>query len=573
MKSRIVALFAAMVAFCHLFLLGGCTPQQEDLIWPHGSPESTELLHRFDTLVSAVDQKMLVRQLYSLARQHPEDDELQWRVLICDAETRDGEEALRLQNRALALMDTSEYKYDYMRLQVNRAIASYPVDLYRRYMALLPLLDYFISIGDVNRQNFIYISLGTIFDRLHQPERACEMFLQPYKRLEARGVSNSLCYVIRRLSRQIYALGDHQHAYEMLTSIADEEVLQSDTLLHVEVLRSLFDMSTSVAEKDSISRLALRLVSGFPDEPEYGITHKVRAKYYLLQDQLDSAYSYMKVNVSPEHIRLYDVPGRYDSYKLMASLLSQMGQLDSAYYYLEKSNQMNDSLVSTHRNIMSEDISRSIAENDRKLLQAEERKQREHTIVYFLMDFALLLAILFAGYSFYKWRKNRHEALLKIQENERLKREMDQRSEKYATANVILAGQKNLLDSINELVNKEAQDNGQNVTRQVKNIIRSYISDTTSRDALSLEFEHDYPGLIDLIRATYPSLTPTDLKICIYSFIKLDTHQISHLLNILPESVKKSRQRVRKKLGISGVDITIEQHISDLYTSQQKHRS
>ncbi len=470
-------------------------------------------------------------------------------------------------------MDTTLYKYDYMRLQVMRAIATYPVDLYRRYMALLPLLDYFSSIGDVARVDYIYLSLGTIYDRLNQPERAYQMFLMLYKRLEHRGLSTTLGYVIRRLARQIYAMGEHQQAYDMLSSIEGAQVVQNDTMLHVEILRTLFDMTTSIPEKDSLSRMALCLMTNYPDEPQYGIVHKVRARYYLLQGQLDSAYQCMQVCVSPDHIQLNDMPGRYDSYQLMSNVFAQMGQLDSAYYYLQKSNSTNDSLISTHRHIMSQEISRSVAENDRRFHQEEVQKQREHRVVYILLDFSLLLALVFSAYSFHNWRKNRQDALKEMRENERLKKEMDQRSEKYATANVILADQKNLLDSINEIVSKDVPEDGQNVTRQLKNIIRSHSSDHTSWDALSLEFENDYPGLIDHIRSTYPSLTLTDLKVCIYSFTKLDTQHISRLLNILPESVKKSRQRVRKKLGISGLDITIAEHISNLYVNLQKRRS
>ena len=108
------------------------------------------------------------------------------------------------------------------------------------------------------------------------------------------------------------------------------------------------------------------------------------------------------------------------------------------------------------------------------------------------------------------------------------------------------------------------------MARQVKNIIRSHITDKTNWDAFSLEFESDYPGLLDLIRTSYPTLTPTDLKICIYVFSNLRTHQISRLLNILPDSVKKSRQRVRRKLGISHLDITIAEHIAQLYAQMQR---
>ncbi|MBO4642762.1 MAG: hypothetical protein J5661_07920 [Bacteroidaceae bacterium] len=524
-------------------------------------------------MIGPVDQETVVRELYRLSRKHPEDRVLRWRVFICDAETSGGEKALRLQDRALVMMDTTIFKYDYMRLQITRANALYPNDLFRRYLSLRSLLDYFTEIGDVARQYQIYFYLGTIFDRLNQHEKAYQVLLEPYKILESHGRSAYQCYLVRRIARQVYAMGNHQEAYDMLREIVDDAMVQRDTTLHIDILRTLCEFTPTLEEKDDFSRRALQMAQKYPeDHLQYALCSKTRGKYFLSTGQLDSAYHHLQVAVQPSLIQIFDFPGRYDSYKSMATLFALQNQTDSAYYYMEKSNEMNDSLVSTLQNIVSEEIIRSIADNEKEVRRVEIRNKRERVILNLFWNLALIITIIIAFYNFYNWRKNRKETLRKIHENERLKKEMGQRKEKYATANIILADQKNALNTINQIVSNETSDGDKNVVRQVKNIIRHHITDETNWDTFSLELENDYPGLLNMISTTYPTLTPTDLKICVYALSNLNTHQISRLLNILPDSVKKSRQRVRRKLGINYLDITIAQHISDLY-DQMKNKN
>ena len=52
----------------------------------------------------------------------------------------------------------------------------------------------------------------------------------------------------------------------------------------------------------------------------------------------------------------------------------------------------------------------------------------------------------------------------------------------------------------------------------------------------------------------HPVLTDYDVRLCAYIVAGADNKQISMLLNILPESLKKSRTRLRKKLGIGAGD-------------------
>lgn len=77
----------------------------------------------------------------------------------------------------------------------------------------------------------------------------------------------------------------------------------------------------------------------------------------------------------------------------------------------------------------------------------------------------------------------------------------------------------------------------------------------------------DWRSLMDLINQTYRSfdefisdnsygLTPTEIQYCYLSFLKLDISSEAILLNINPESISKRRLRIRQKLGYVGSEVS-----------------
>lgn len=75
--------------------------------------------------------------------------------------------------------------------------------------------------------------------------------------------------------------------------------------------------------------------------------------------------------------------------------------------------------------------------------------------------------------------------------------------------------------------------------------------------AFQLKFNQTYPNFISHLYNQFPQLTQQDTIIISAIFINLDTHQLSLILGISPESVRKSKYRLKQKLSIGRhVDLT-----------------
>ncbi len=69
-------------------------------------------------------------------------------------------------------------------------------------------------------------------------------------------------------------------------------------------------------------------------------------------------------------------------------------------------------------------------------------------------------------------------------------------------------------------------------------------------DHLLLELERSNEGFQQQLRLRFPGLTAYEIRLCTYLKSNLSTKEIATLFNITPDSVKKAKHRLRKKLDI-----------------------
>jgi DNA-binding response OmpR family regulator/DNA-binding CsgD family transcriptional regulator len=87
-----------------------------------------------------------------------------------------------------------------------------------------------------------------------------------------------------------------------------------------------------------------------------------------------------------------------------------------------------------------------------------------------------------------------------------------------------------------------------------------------SLTAFQLKFNQTYPNFTSHLFTQFPQLTQQDAIIISSIFINLNTNQLSVILGISPESVRKSKYRLKKKLGIEK-DADLIQFIHELNVS------
>lgn len=87
--------------------------------------------------------------------------------------------------------------------------------------------------------------------------------------------------------------------------------------------------------------------------------------------------------------------------------------------------------------------------------------------------------------------------------------------------------------------------------RTIDTQIKYHLQDVTNWYAFKEAFEKIHPTFFQKLKNKYPNLSEHELRFCAFACSGLDSKQIAIILNIQIESIRKIRQRLRKKPGLN----------------------
>lgn len=218
-------------------------------------------------------------------------------------------------------------------------------------------------------------------------------------------------------------------------------------------------------------------------------------------------------------------------------------------------------------------VERSLQDRSRKLTAAQEEAQQQRLTMLIVISF--LLFVLISIFLFYRRKvaiERLQKSLKQVQlENERLEKMTLQTDLKHKEAdfsNVMMQVAlkedwgKELSQQLEALVKgKQSVDS---------NDIRKLIREIKQQSGIHDKMELYQQGIADVnarffsaLESNYPELTKTEREVCGLIRLNLDGKEIATIRNIHPTSVRKMRQRIRKKLGIHP-DQDLYQFVQDI---------
>lgn len=149
--------------------------------------------------------------------------------------------------------------------------------------------------------------------------------------------------------------------------------------------------------------------------------------------------------------------------------------------------------------------------------------------------------------------------IVKLQ-NEKLESDITFKTRELANATMHLVERGKLLSRVKEeLLRIQKNIPGTSVDfKRLINTINDAEKNDTYWEQFSSHFDQVHSNYLTLLKAKFPALTTTDLKLCAYLRINLSSKEISQLMNISVRGVEIGRYRLRKKL-----DIPTEENLFD----------
>lgn len=304
-------------------------------------------------------------------------------------------------------------------------------------------------------------------------------------------------------------------------------------------------------------------------------------KHHLMFQQYDSAKHYL--------VKAQEIASRNNRpdqlvyvYGAFYKIYAQLEDTDSALYYLLQYTMLNEQLTNNPQTmeVYHSYISMLLEAAQKNLLIAEQelfikRKQVVQSIIMFIT--IMLVIVFFLILSIQKRRNMKQKAHIKEMENKDLSERLAQeqkikelQNEKLelqlretTSFSLLISYNKHTLSDIWKHVQLLSGDHDAETISRLKKIIQSNLAVENDWEDFVMHFEQVHPRFFDNLQSRYPDLTQNDLKLCAYCRIGLSLKEVARILNISPDSVKKNRYRLRKKLLLKD-DENLDDFIANL---------
>lgn len=234
-----------------------------------------------------------------------------------------------------------------------------------------------------------------------------------------------------------------------------------------------------------------------------------------------------------------------------------------AFYYLEKSKEMNDKIFGskTESNqglLLLKDTFRTTKEaqekleSKRKIQLLEQGKYISFLKLFITITIAVSALIVVFVFILNIRRKHKTEKQ-NLEERQRLELEkkneiLELKNKELTTSALQLIEKEEFLKSLQHKLNKQNESVNTKVVSKMINTIQG--NPNSNWKEFETRFTLINQNFYKDLREKFPNLSQTDLKICALIKLNFTSKEMSSLMGISVESVHTSRYRLRKKLGL-----------------------
>ncbi len=289
-------------------------------------------------------------------------------------------------------------------------------------------------------------------------------------------------------------------------------------------------------------------------------SYNLLTQYYFENNILDSAH--IVNNMAIKYCHDLDALGKLEKALLYRSqILENEGSYDkavSAYkdYYSIKDSLINESVIEKTTRLQLEYNFKEIEQN------RIEEQYKYRVTMYSVLALVVFLLIVFV-LMFLLWKTRAKQTRI---EKENLTKDLELKNRELTTNVMYLLKKHELINSIStRLMNLKSKLSIDN-----KNVIQKIIFDLQAGaepevwEEFELRFQNVHSDFYEKLHKVAPDLTPSELKLCAFLRLNMNSKEISALIHQSTKSIEVKRSRIRKKLGITNTEANLVKYLTDL---------
>ncbi|GGG45762.1 hypothetical protein GCM10011414_14190 [Croceivirga lutea] len=251
----------------------------------------------------------------------------------------------------------------------------------------------------------------------------------------------------------------------------------------------------------------------------------------------------------------------YNAYLERAKSFKNIGQLDKAVKDLEKSNQLQDTLYSLKKSQQIEEY-RILFETEKKeaeiAIQDEEiktlsEKSRADNLKKGLYAGGMFTFLAVSGLLFFGFRQRiKKNQIAREKQEEIYKQEIAHKQKELASQTLHLVQKNTFIQELMQNLEsiKNSPEKFKMEFRRIVMLLKKENASDKDWEVFKTYFSEVHNDFDQKLRTLYPDISEKEMRLATFLKMNLTTKEIAATLNVLPDSILKSKYRFKKKIGL-----------------------
>ena len=269
-------------------------------------------------------------------------------------------------------------------------------------------------------------------------------------------------------------------------------------------------------------------------------------------------------------------------YEKYSNYLIDINDYKNGVLYLKKSISLKDSLTNKVNNYSLLELQEKYGAERRKQkingLQTKNKNLSQELEMYKIYAFVVLCSIIFLGLGIGYWWFHQTKRKLQQTKNQWIDSKLNT-PKQIKNEELLMLKNKELL--ANSILLSQQQEIGKKIVNQLTPFKKSLkvdqeqdyekilssldrIQRLNSKESFRKYFVEIHPDFYKNLTKKFPNLSSKEQKLCAFLKLNLDSKEIADLLYISYKSVAVSRSRLRKKLGLTNVKISLNEYLNQI---------
>ena len=339
------------------------------------------------------------------------------------------------------------------------------------------------------------------------------------------------------------------------------DVIKAEALFLQKKYGELYKLSLDIIKSDNITSTDKGLIYRYLLD-----IYRQRKEYTLALEAADSAR------------RLCDISNMPNLMNTISETYKEIGDFPNALAYKDSMVFSSDSIINSNNlkliesNNVKLEVFKTQAERDQELSRIKQR----NSVMILLSGIFLLIIIIISILAYlqrqrYKHRREIMELNIQREQEERqlaeermketeliahyrqqmIKQELDKRNTELSAKALFISSRNKLLEGILKYIAEHKDISGNPTIKQLAQHLKALLKENNEEDHFIINFEAANPDFSRRLLQVHPNLLPSDLKFLAYIRMNISTKDMAIMLNVNPDSCKRRKIRIAKKLGLA----------------------